>query len=303
MTILTKRIFIFVALLAGSLTASFTATAQSRDSLWTRGGTAGANLSQVSLSNWAAGGEGSVAYNLMFNYEADYKRGKVVWDNRVELAYGMMWSDSKGNRKMNDRIFLTSMYGYNIGHNWYFSALGTFQTQFANGYDYSLEPKRKISRFMAPGYLSLGLGFTWKPRDWFTATFSPLTWRGTFVTDDDLFWDANGAPISAYGVKHGKHFRNELGANIRLEAQHDIARNVNLYTRLDLFSNYLHKPFNIDVQWDIVVAATLTKWLSANLTLNMVYDDDVHFPRKDGSMGGAKFQIREILGLGLQTTF
>ncbi len=277
--------------------------AQSHDSLWTRQGVAAATLSQVSLSNWSAGGEGSVAYNLMFNYDADYKNGKHLWDNRLELAYGMIWSQSKGSQKNNDRIFLTSMYGYEIGHNWYFSALGTFQTQFANGFDYSLNPKHKISRFMAPGYLSVGLGFTWKPRDWFSATFSPLTWRGTFVLDDDLFWDANGAPISAFGVKHGKHFLNELGANIRLEVKHDITHNINLYSRLDLFSNYLHKPQNIDVQWDIVLSASLTRWLSANLTLNMVYDDDVKFPRKDGSMGGSRFQIREIFGLGLQTSF
>ncbi len=277
--------------------------AQSQDSHWVRQGVAGATLSQVSLSNWAAGGEGSVAYNLMFNYDADYKNGRHLWDNRIELAYGMTWSQSKGQQKNNDRIFLSSMYGYEIGNNWYFSALGTFRTQFANGFDYGLSPKHKISRFMAPGYLSFGLGFTWKPNDWFSAMFSPLTWRGTFVLDDDLFWDANGNPISAFGVKHGKHFLNELGANVRLEVNRNLTQNINLYSRLDLFSNYLHKPGNIDVHWDVVLSAALTRWLSANLTLNMVYDDDVKFPRKDGSMGSSKFQIREIFGLGLQTTF
>ena len=244
-----------------------------------------------------------MAYNLMLNYTANYKRAKTIWDNRLELAYGMTWSESKGSQKNNDRIYLSSMYGYDIGRNWYFSALGTFQTQFANGFDYSVNPKRKISQFMAPGYISVGLGFTWKPRTWFTATFSPITWRGTVVLDDDLFRDAKGNPIDAYGVKHGKHFLNELGANVRLELNKDIARGLNLYSRLDLFSNYLRKPQNVDVKWDIVLTSALTKWLSANLTLNMVYDDDVKMLRKDGTMGGSKFQIRQILGLGLQTTF
>lgn len=263
---------------------------------WKRGGLAGATVSQTSLSNWSAGGEGSAAYNLTLNYEADLKRGKTIWDNRLELAYGMMWSKSKGRQKNNDRIYLSSMYGYDIGRKWYFSALGTFQTQFADGFDYGASPRRKISRFMAPGYLGAGLGFTWKPREWFTATLSPIAWRGTWVTDDALFWDAKGNPVDAFGVKHGRHFRNEIGANARLELNRDIAKNLHLYSRLDLFSNCLHKPQNVDVRWDVALTSALTKWLSAGLTLNMLYDDDIRTPRR-------ALQVREILGVGLQTKF
>ncbi len=274
------------------------------NSPWSKGGVGGATFSQVALSNWSAGGEGALAYNLMFNYNIDYKKDRHIWNNRLELAYGMNWSPSKGQQKVNDKIYLASMYGYGLGKNWYLSALLNYNTQFANGFDYSLSPKHKISRFMAPGYLSAGLGFTWNPKKWFSATISPAMWRGTFVLDDDLFYDANGDPVaSAYGVPFGKHMLNEFGANARFEVNYDITKNINLYSRLDLYSNYLKNPEKVDVRWDIALTASITKWLSTNLTLNMIWDDDIKFPRADGTMGGTKFQVKEVLGIGLQATF
>lgn len=267
------------------------------DSPWQYGGVAGITLSQVSFTNWAAGGDGSMAFDLMFNYNLNYRKNKHLWQNRLELAYGMNWSQSRGAQKTNDRIYLASMYGYSIGGPWYLAALMNFSTQFANGYNYQTDPKTFMSQFMAPGYLSAGVGIAWHPKKWFTATFSPAMWRGTFVLNDDL------SAIGAFGVDPGKRFLNEFGANLRLEVNYDITSAINLYSRLDLFSNYLKNPQNVDVRWDIVMTAKLTKWLAANFTLNMIYDDDIKFPRSDGTMGGARFQLREVFGLGLQAAF
>ncbi len=271
---------------------------------WTRGGVGGITLSQVSLSHWAAGGEGSLAFDAMFNYDALYTNRRHMWQNRLELAYGLSNTSSRGTRKSNDKIYLYSMYGYRLTKEWYLSALGTFNTQFAKGYNYNVTPKKYMSRFMAPGYLGLGVGFTWKPNTWFNAYFSPASWRGTFVYDDRLFEDANGNMVNkAYGVKPGKHLYNEFGANVRFEVNRDIMTGVHLYSRLDLYSNYLHKPQNVDVRWYVLVTAKVNKWISANVSLNMLYDDDVKFPRADGTLGGSKLQIKEVLGIGLQTTF
>ena len=46
------------------------------DTTWKRGGNIGINLSQVSLSQWAAGGDNAVGFNLQFNYFANYKKGR-----------------------------------------------------------------------------------------------------------------------------------------------------------------------------------------------------------------------------------
>lgn len=49
---------------------NWTATAAghiSRDSSWTYGGNGGLNLSQVSLSNWASGGENAVGFDVFYS--------------------------------------------------------------------------------------------------------------------------------------------------------------------------------------------------------------------------------------------
>ena len=271
---------------------------------WVRGGVGGITLSQVSLSNWSAGGEGSLAIDAMLNYDALYTKGRHMWQNRLEFAYGLSNTRSLGTRKTNDKIFLSSMYGYRLSRTWYASLLGTFSSQFAKGYDYSTDPRTYMSRFMAPGYLGIGAGFTWKPRAWFNAYLSPAAWRGTFVFDDRLFKDGAGNMVhTAYGVEPGKHLRSELGANVRLELDKEIMTDLKIYSRLDLFSNYLHKPQNIDVKWYVLLTAKINKWVSANLSFDMLYDDDVKFKRADGSQGPSRLQVKEVLGIGLQTTF
>ena len=132
------------------------------DTTWKRGGNIGINLSQVSLSQWAAGGDNAVGFNLQFNYFANYKKAKHLWNNRLELDYGLNKTKSDGTKKTNDKIYLSSTYGYEIAKNWYASGLMTFQTQFAKGYDYNVDPDVFISRFMSPGYLLIGAGFTFR---------------------------------------------------------------------------------------------------------------------------------------------
>ena len=112
----------------------------------------------------------------------------------------------------------------------------TFQTQFAKGYDYNVDPDVFISRFMSPGYLLIGAGFTWTPKSWFTATFTPATWRGTFVSSKIL------SDQGDFGVTPGKHLFSEFGANLRMEAKYEFLKNMTVFSRLNLYSNYLKDP-------------------------------------------------------------
>ncbi len=263
---------------------------------WSRTGMAGATLSQVALSNWSAGGDNSVAFDLNFACGLDYKQGRRLWNNRLELAYGMSNTSSAGARKTDDKIYLSSTYGYRIAPKWYASGFVTFNSQFANGFDYATDPATLISQFMAPGYLTAGPGFTWTPAAWFKATLSPAAWRGTFVLDDAL------SDAGAYGVDPGRTLLSEFGASATLEATKEFLLNMTVYSRLVLYSNYLRKPGNVDVNWDTQLVMKINKWFSANLSVSMIYDDDTKLPRSDGTPGPA-LQVKEVLGVGLQVVF
>ena len=246
---------------------NWTATAAghiSRDSSWTYGGNGGLNLSQVSLNNWASGGENAVGFDVLLNYSADYKKNKHLWQNRIEMAY--------------------------------LSALLNFNTQFAKGYDYKTEPRTYISRFMSPGYLTTGLGLTWNPKNWITATFSAISWRGTFVSSKIL------SDEGSFGVDPGEHLFSEMGGNLKVEVKYEFLKNMTIYSRVDLFSNYLEDPQNVDVRWDVQLNMTVNKWFSANISTNLIYDNDTKIVQKDGSKG-PRLQFKESLGVGFQVTF
>ena len=54
--------------------------------------------------------------------------------------------------------------------------------------------------------------------------------------------------------------------------------NVNLLTKLELFSNYLKNPQNIAVNWEVLFAMKINKFLTANLGTQMIYDDIISVP-------------------------
>ena len=287
--------FIALAFLGVGTVSAQTETAEGT-SPWTREGNLGLKLTQVSLTNWAAGGDNSVAFDFQGAYQANYKKGKHLWNNRLELAYGLNRTGEDGTKKANDKIYLNSNYGYSIAKSWYASAFATFQTQFSPGYDYSISKDISVSEFMSPAYLTTGLGFTYEPNKIFTVELSPASWRGTFVLNDRL------SDEGAYGVDPGKHLLSSFGANLKGEVRYEFMKNMTVYSRLDLYSDYLHKPQNIDVNWEVQINMAINKWFSTTLTTNLVYDDDVKIAQKDGTKG-PRVQFKEILGVGLQFNF
>ena len=267
-----------------------------KDSVWITNGYAGLKLTQVSFTNWATGGDNAFAFDLQGTYQADYKHNKHIWQNRIELSYGLNKTKSEITKKTSDKIYLNSNYGYEIYKRLYLSALLNFQSQFTRGYDYGVNPDVYVSQFMAPGYLMTGIGFTWIPNKFFTAVLSPAAWRGTFVLNDRL------SDEGAYGVKPGKRLLSEFGANLKLEGRYEFLKNMTLYSRLDLYSDYLRKPQNVDINWEVQINMVINKWFSTTLTTNMVYDDDVKITLSDGRKV-KRVQFKELLGVGLQFNF
>ncbi len=263
-----------------------------QDSTWNYGGNVGLNFNQSYFSNWATGGDNAIGGNLNFDYTAKYKKDKHIWDSRTELAFGLNNTESTGTRKTNDKIYLSSTYGYEIAKNLYISGLLNFQTQFADGFDYKVDPAPLISRFMAPGYLTIGTGLTWTPKKWFTATATPAAWRGVFVLDEVL------SDAGQFGVKPGNKLLSEFGMNLQLEADFDVMKNIHLYTRVILYSNYLENPQNVDLNWELKLDFKVNKWFSAFIGTTLAYDDDIMIKQDNGRVGPA-LQFTEVIGLGL----
>ena len=304
-------------LLAATIILSLAVQAQEKDTTWKKGGDAGFNFSQSSFTNWAAGGENALSLTAFTNVFANYKKGENTWDNSLSLAYGMIQTGHTAIRKNEDKIDFTSKYGrYAFAKHWYYSALVTAKTQFADGYNFPND-SLAISRFAAPLYATAALGLDYKTTDnSFTLFIAPATLKTTIVNDQSL------ADQGAFGVEAaerdslgyvttlGKKARYELGGYIRAQFKKDIAKNVNLATKLELFSNYLDRPENIDVNWELLLNMKINKFLSANLATQMIYDNDipVAVERTDATgvkvMGtGPRLQFKEVLSLGLSVKF
>lgn len=293
--------WMYSLLVAGAMVAT-TAIAQEEEApkTWTIKGAAGLNVSQTSLTNWASGGENTVAGNVFLNVSANYKKEKWSWDNALVTDFGQTYTKSNGWQKSVDKFNLTSKVGYGISKYWSAAFLFDFLTQFRPGYANATDKANGIlysSEMFSPAYLNLSLGFDYKPVEYFSLFLSPAAGKFTYVGNDRL--SAEGA----FGVKPGKHLLAEFGATAVANFNKEVYKNVNLVSKLTLYSAYNNNFGNIDVLWDVMLNFRFNKYFSANITTNLVYDDDVKSYDAAGVQRGPKIQFREIIGLGVGYTF
>ncbi len=252
---------------------------------WKKGGTLIFNINQGSLSNWAAGGEqNTLGINAIFNYAINFRKEKNTWDNYFDLALGMQNATSYSKfRKTDDRIDITSKYGYQVSKKWYAAALVNFNSQALEGFDYGTTTNTKISNFLAPGKLLFSVGMDYRPNENFSVFISPLTTRWIFKKDPDFFTQAK------FGVPALQKSYNEIGAYVTAKYNKPLNKWATYTTRLDLFSNYKRKPQNADIFFTNLLAMKFNSWLGTTISLDMIYDDDII----------KKTQLKEILGIGL----
>lgn len=272
----------------------------SLDGKWIKSGVFNINMTQVNLTNWAAGGFSSVSGLAMFNGTANWKKGRKAWDNSLILAFGGQHiHDGSEPQKTDDRIELNTKYGYELHHAWYLAAVAQFKTQFTEGFN---AEGFRISNLMAPAYTLAGLGIDYKPSDKFTLFVSPLTARLVIVTDETLWYGSTDPELRVYGVKNGETTSLELGGYVRMQYTTQLAENITFMTRADAFSNYLRNPENIDVTWETLFTFKVNSWFAATLNTVLLYDHDTKFLRFDDAnlpYLGPATQFKESLGIGL----
>lgn len=266
---------------------------------WKRAGIFQVNLTQVSLTNWAAGGFSSISGIAQFNGTANWKRGRKAWDNSLALAFGGQQQQDGPTVKTDDRIELMSKYGYELNQAWYLAGLAQFRTQFTEGFN---AEGTRISHLLAPGYLLLGVGMDYKPNDKFTVYMSPATARLVIVTDETLWGGSTDENLRVYGVLNGNTTELELGGYVRFQYQTELAENITFMTRGDFFSNYLRDPQNVDVTWETLWTFKVNNWFAATLNTLLIYDHDTKLPKTDAEglpYAGPATQFKQTLGLGL----
>ena len=252
-------------------------------------------LNQSSFSNWAAGGVNSLAGNLIFNYDFNYKKDKWNWDNKLIAAYGQTYQKETDWRKNDDRFALNSLLGYQAAEKWYYTFFMNFNTQFANGYEYDGATRgRKISAPFAPAYLSFGPGIAYKQSDNFKINISPASARFVMVGAESLRPD--------FGVDPDKFSRNEFGAALDAYYKVGLMENITFENILKLYSNYLEDPQNVDVDYLANLNLQVNKFITVNAAVQLVYDDNVNVPKSDGTKGPG-LQVRQILGAGVTYKF
>lgn len=256
---------------------------------WTRSGSIALLFNQAAFNKaWTGGGTNNYGGNLSVTYDANYRYNDWTWDNKFLFDYGLTKVDGDDyTKKTNDRIAITSLVGKQATQEWYYSFFLNFQTQFAEGYDYEQTPRFLKSKFMAPGYLSFGPGMLWKKSDNLKVNIAPATSRLIFTSKE--FTDV----ASHFGVEKGKTFRYEFGASVAGYAKFDLVKNVTMENTLNLYSNYLDKPGNIDIDYTANLMMKINDFLSANLVFQAIYDDNAV----------KEFQIRETFGAGFTYKF
>lgn len=283
---------------------------------WTTGMLTELGFSQISLTNWAAGGSGSVSLNSFVNAHANYAKGSMFWDNRVQMAYGFIQSFEDGYRKSNDKIILDSKWGYKAINKFYFSANFNFRSQFSPGFEYSksqiiedghketIITSKKVSKFLAPAYMSLGLGIDYKPGNGkeFSVNIAPLTGNLVIVADRDSVLRAK------YGNAKHEAVRWELGAQIKASLNKNILKTLKATSSLTLFSDYLNNPANIQINWDMQLTYKLNKFLTTGIRTHLIYDDNVLIAtdrvNKEGeTIMTKKVQFQEVFSVSFTYTF
>ncbi len=260
---------------------------------WKRGGLYNFNLSQSSLSNWAAGGDNfNMALNSYFNYFAFYQQPRFNWDNNLDVNLGYIESTSLGGRKNDDRIDLLSKYGYKIdsGGVVFVSGLINFRSQFFDGYAFSGTKSVFTSSFFSPAYLILSAGFDYKPNKDLSIFFSPLTSRTTLVLNSYL------SSLGKYGVDTGKKANRETGLFVTINYSKAITDLISYKGRADFFSNYYKKPENINVYMTNLFTFKMYKNFSATYSLDLIYDDKIKIFGPTKSSPG--LQLKSMVGIG-----
>lgn len=268
---------------------------------WVINGMSTLNFSQVGLQNWTGGGNNTIAVQGLFTTTANYLSKNTFWDNSLLLGYGLTKIGQDPFRKSDDRIMLISKYGINATEEFRYTGLADFRTQFTKGRNYTAPLDSitgdfpKTSNLLAPAFLTTAIGFEYTPSKSLSVLLAPLSGRFTFVNDPDL------SNAGAFGVVPGESLLADIGAFCNILYTDEVVKNVNITSRLNLFSRY-NSFSTMIVTWENMITMKVNSFLNVSLATDVFYDQRIPITREDGTVGPAT-QLRNIFSLGIGYAF
>ncbi len=251
---------------------------------WSQRIVTGANLTQVSFTDWVQGGENALSYTLWLKGKAVQELERTSWSTLYNFTFGQTRLGSQGLRKTDDEIYAEMLLIYKLGVyiNPYASA--TLRTQFAKGYMYDdLGNKTEVSKFFDPGYVTESVGAAYKPMEEITTRIGVgareiFSSRFTNYTDDPTTPEIEKRKIDG-GL--------ESVTNVAWK----FATNMLFTSNLEMFAPFKHLD-RVVVRSDNTIAAKVSENVVTSLNVQFINDVNVS-PRT---------QIKQVLALGLSYT-
>lgn len=268
---------------------------------WTINGISTVNFSQVGLQNWTGGGNNTVAIQGLFTFNANYASVQGFWENNLLFGYGLTKISTDPFRKSDDRIMFISKGGLNENEYLRYTGLLDFRTQFTVGRNYTAPIDSltgdfpKTSNLLAPAFMTTAIGMEYTPNKLLSVLFAPLSGRFTIVNDQFL------SDAGAFGVEPGKNLKAELGMFCNILYTDEVMKNVNITSRLNLFSRYNGFSTMI-VTWENMITMKVNSFLNVSLATDVFYDQSIPITREDATIGPAT-QLRNIFSVGLGYAF
>jgi hypothetical protein len=280
-----------------------------KQQLWKYRTEANLAFSQTSLFNWVKGGEKSLSSLLDVTGYADYnnKQQKISSSNFARIKLGFLATGDNPIRKNTDIIETNSKVNHKAFGKFDFSAIMLFKTQLLKGYNYPNDSV-PVSKYFNPAILTLGFGLDYKPNAQTSINFSPLSYKGTYMTD------TTNIDQTKYGIPNNKKSLHEPGVSLNVMHNWKPLKTVGVTNRVSLFTNYVNNPQNVDIDWEMILTANLNWFTDLRINTHFIFDDDTKTPvlddnnkpvlRPDGSVKKtARVQFKEMIGVSLAFRF
>jgi hypothetical protein len=285
--------------------AAIPTTGMDTTKTWTTGGGFGADLGNILIINPKPGsGQNRIGFGSAIGLFANHLKERFSWDNNFSLNIALEKTGSGvlpipsvqirvPFKKSIDDLRLNSTAGYKITatSDWSYAADFAFRSQLLPSYvgveDGQIYAKyisvpgpyqtSLISQIFSPARASFGLGVKYDPSPNFSVVFTPAT-VDVIVVENQYIANLgiHGTELKDGSTTEYERLRLAIGAKLGVKyMQHFFEEKLAWSSRLSLFSDYMHDPQNVDVDWSNELAFTIFKNIQLAYLSNVYYDDDI----------------------------